>query len=188
MSVKNISWRIILSVLFLVFSSSAFAYVGDGVCDDSDLLKQSMDCSASTYVLTSNGGPLQLIKIYESGANSAIVPLLLKNLDSTREAYVCFTTSGAITLFDKSGDVNALCYLIPEAGQMSVSIGLKYGESIRSDMKAGELLITTSHTSKTVEVYVVSKTMFDALSSPHLAVPFAIIVFVVVSLLINTLS
>ena len=156
--------------------SFAHASVGDGVCDSSDLLSNSPDCSSMVYITTPRGGPLESIVIPPSDSNSTVISILARNLDSRRPGVVCISAEPPLHIFDNSGYVNSICSSVPAAGTTSISVGISYPR-VHPPATVGHLVIATSTTTKTIPVYIQSVGPLSVVSAPNIAVSAALFVF-----------
>jgi len=147
--------RALLALLFLpLLLPLSYSAVGDGVCDTSDVLLNSPDCSPSVYVLTSVGGPLSEIRVAYTTSRSAVMTLEVRNYGE-RPGIVCFTGED-ITLFTAEGNVDRVCRVVAPRSSSFVTLGIRYEENV-IDAVAGYLVVSTSYNVKKVPVYVLKQ-------------------------------
>ncbi len=172
----------VLLLLVPLFFPVVFAAVGDGVCDVSDVLLYSPDCSPSVYVLTSVGGPLEEIRIAHSPSGSAVLTLEVRNYGE-RPGVVCFTAEG-ITLFTVEGNTDRLCRVVSPRSSSFVTLGIRYDANV-VDAVAGYLVVSTSYTVKKVPVYVLKQASVSAVETVVYMVSGILVVVAVGVLLIE---
>lgn len=163
-------------VLVLAAVPAAFAAVGDGVCDQSDLLKNSPDCSPAVFVLTDSGGPLETLRLVVNGSHSAIVTLLVRNY-ADKPGIVCVSPAGNISLYTNEGEEDTICTSVSAKGETYMSFGIKYPEDVTVGTVVGYVSIVTAYGSRDVPVYVIVAPSSGPLANPEVATIVALLIF-----------
>lgn len=167
----------------LLILAAVYAAPNDGVCDSSDVLTKSTDCSAAVYLLTLKNAPVSSIYLTRTSSQSGILTFEVVNYDSSKPGVLCLSGSN-ITLFTDEGNKESVCAVVPPSSYTILSVGVRYS-SVPSDGHVGDLVVSTVNNSRTVPVYVLEKpnTLMESLR--NYAVPISLIVFSLVVLLVS---
>ena len=149
-----------LLLLLLVTPLALAGYVGDGICDETDLLRRSPDCAPSVYI-----DPPRYIVLVPSSAVGTVLTLryTVKN-PYDLPAYVCFIPAPSL-------DMNRVCFGVPPSSSSLASLSFTLHSSSYID-------IVTSYWSRRITLLVVPDWVLWLVSNPSYLSAFGLSVLV----------
>jgi len=157
----------LLLVVALLFPLAFAGYVGDGVCDQADLLRRSPDCAPSVYIEP----PRYLVFVPSSVAGAILTLDYTVRNPYDLPAYVCFVPAPNL-------DMNRVCFGVPPNSSTEVSLSFPLYASSYID-------VVTSYWAKRISLILVPDWLVVVASKPEYLVSAALFVLALVLLILS---